>query len=107
LKLASTVVVGDAHIDFTTKQFTAEEFRKLMRSANFVGACLFWQELAMLAAPDRQTSLHARGVLKEIAKGRYADCGGYAYSLIQARRRSQRRPARRCMCWTVSLSRPT
>jgi hypothetical protein len=52
-------VIGDLHSsDSTTKRFTAEEFRKLMRSANLVGAVLFWWEIEKLIAPDWQTRTH-------------------------------------------------
>jgi hypothetical protein len=55
-----------------------------MRSANFVGAVMFWRQLELLAAPDWHTSLHARAVLKEFAQRPYADCDGYAYSPVEA-----------------------
>jgi len=55
-----------------------------MRSANFVGACLFWQQIEKLASPDWRISLHARGVLKHLAQRPYIDCDGFAYSPVEA-----------------------
>jgi hypothetical protein len=66
--------------DETTKRLTEDEFRRVMRSANFVGAVAFWQHLERLADPESRTCLHTLGVLTEIGRRAFDDCGGYAYS---------------------------
>jgi hypothetical protein len=81
LKSPSNVAVLEASdIDRTTKQFTAEEFGKVLRSSNFVGAVVFWRALERLAASDRDTRLHAMGVLRELAERAFDDCLGFAFS---------------------------
>ena len=52
MRLARNVTVAE---DSQTKQFTAEEFRKVMNSCHFVGAVAFWHSLEGLAQPDPQT----------------------------------------------------
>jgi hypothetical protein len=70
-------------IDRTAKD-TAEEFRKVLRSSNFVGAVVFWRALERLAAPDSHTRLHAMGVLRQLAERAFYDCLGVAFSLQEA-----------------------
>jgi hypothetical protein len=71
-------------IDRTTKQFTAEEFAKVLRRSNFVGAVVFWRALERLAAPDPHTRLHAMGLLRELAGRAFDDCLGFAFSPQEA-----------------------
>jgi hypothetical protein len=67
-------------IDCTTKHFTAEEFGKVLRSSNFVGAVAFWRALERLAPPDPPIRLNAIGVLRELAKHAFDECLGFAFS---------------------------
>jgi hypothetical protein len=48
----ATHVIVSAPADGTTKRFTEDEFRRVMRSSNFVGAVAFWQHLEHLADPE-------------------------------------------------------
>jgi hypothetical protein len=81
VKLASQVAVDDG---VGTKSFSADEFRKIMRSNFFVGATEFWRQLERIAGPETLTRIHAMGVLKELAESSFADCGGRPYSPQQA-----------------------
>jgi hypothetical protein len=65
-----------------TQSFSADELR---RSANFVGAVLFWRELQLLSIPDAHTNLRAQDLLRDLGRRRYADCDGYACSSIEAK----------------------
>jgi hypothetical protein len=76
------VVSADAETD--TKTFTAAEFRRAMKSANFVGAVAFWRQLERLAGPVTLTRIHTMGVLEELARSSFADCSGMAFSPQQA-----------------------
>jgi hypothetical protein len=49
-----------------------------------VGAVAFWRALERLAAPDPNTRLHARGVLRELAERAFDDCLGVAFSPQEA-----------------------
>ena len=60
MRMASAVVIADGA---DAKSFTADEFRRLMRSSFFVGAVSFWRMLKQLTTPERITRLHANGVL--------------------------------------------
>ena len=62
------------------KTFTAEEFRRVMRSANLVGAFAFWCALESLAESDERTRFHARGVLRAMAESQFINCKGVAFS---------------------------
>ena len=62
------------------KTFTPEEFLRVMRSANLVGAFGFWRSLEQVAQPDERTRVHARGVLRALAELHFRDCNGVAYS---------------------------
>jgi hypothetical protein len=75
-------MVADGHC--TTKQFTAEEFGKVLRSTYFIGACAFWRAIERLASPEWQTNSHAHGVLRELAMRVYEDCQGIALSPEEA-----------------------
>jgi hypothetical protein len=81
MRIASSVTTAQ---DGQTKQFSAEEFRKVMNSSHFVGAVAFWRSLESLAQPEPQTRLHAMGVLRELARKSFDDCLGLAYSPQQA-----------------------
>ena len=63
-----------------TKQFSAEEFGKVLRSANFIGACAFFRAIERLASPGWHTNFQAHGVLREFAMRVYEDCQGIALS---------------------------
>jgi hypothetical protein len=80
VRFASHVEVTDSASARDTKRFDQETFRKLMRSQFFLGAVSFWQQLEKLANPEPYTSFHALGVLRELAKRAYEDCGGHPYS---------------------------
>jgi hypothetical protein len=49
----------------------------VQRATFFTGAVVFWQKLEEYG-PDAVTRLHARGILRALAEGSYADCGGPA-----------------------------
>jgi len=70
VKFASSVAVSERKQG--TKTFSAAEFRRVMRSANFIGAVTFWRALEHLADPEPRTRLHAMGVLAELARGSFA-----------------------------------
>jgi hypothetical protein len=61
------VVVSDP-CDETTKRFTADEFRRVMRFSNLVGAVRFGRHLERLADSESRTGLHALGVLTELGR---------------------------------------
>jgi hypothetical protein len=81
MRKASTITVAE---DGQTKQFTAAEFGKVMNASHFVGAVAFWRALERLANPDPHTRFHAMGVLQELARMAFADCGGVAVSPQEA-----------------------
>jgi hypothetical protein len=78
MRRADSVTVADS------KAFTAEEFGRIMRSCNFVGAVAFWRTLDRLAHPELQTRLHATGMLRELAKKAFDECEGLAFSPQEA-----------------------
>jgi hypothetical protein len=84
LRPTSNVVVSDASDIDSTKQFTAQEFGKVLRSCNFVGAVVFWRALERLAAPDPHIRFHAMGVLRDLAERAFDDCLGFAFSPQEA-----------------------
>jgi hypothetical protein len=78
VRLASSVAVSGG--EQATKSFSASEFRRVMQSANFIGAVAFWRTLEPLADPELRTRLQAMGVLAELARSSFAAWGGMAYS---------------------------
>ena len=87
-RLASNAIVADEsdaesrHVSAgqATKRFSAEEFRRVMRSSNFVGSVSFWRALERLADPECLTRFHAMGFLQELGQRSLEDCEGLAYS---------------------------
>jgi hypothetical protein len=71
-------------IDADSKLVSAAEFCQVAQAFNFIGAVAFWRQLERLAKPERQTTIHAMGVLREIAKRAFVDCDGLAFSPQQA-----------------------
>ena len=63
-----------------TKTLTSEDFLRVMRSANFVGAYAYWRQLERVARPEESTCLHARGILRAMAELHFRDCRGVAFS---------------------------
>jgi len=83
VRLASSIEIG-AEDATSTKRFAAAELRSVMRSANLVGMVSFWKALEQLGNPEARVRIHALGVLRELARASFADCGGRAYSLQHA-----------------------
>ena len=81
MRLTFAVTIAE---DSQTKQFSAEQFRKVINSSHLVGATCFWRMLEGLAAPEARTRHHATGVLLELARQVYQDCSGWAYSPQEA-----------------------
>ena len=80
MRLATHVLVADPADARTTRRFDQETFRRLMRAQFFLGAVSFWRQLERLAEPEPYTRFHAIGVLTEIARRAYDDCGGHPFS---------------------------
>jgi hypothetical protein len=77
MRQASTVTITEGE---QVRTFSTAEFLAVMRSANFVGAFAFWRALDRLAEPEVLVCFHARGVLTELARRSFQDCGGTALS---------------------------
>jgi hypothetical protein len=71
-------------IQVGSKCFTKEEFFRIQRSSNFIGAVAFWRALEKLASPEPRTCFHAIGVLRELTELRFDECLGVAYSPQEA-----------------------
>ena len=62
------------------RSFTVDQFHRVQRGANLVGAYYFWESLQQVVTPDRETSLYAEGILRTLAESLYAECRGEALS---------------------------
>jgi hypothetical protein len=75
------VQIRDETRDGQTKTLTARQLHSIMAASNLVALVEFWQSLKRLGTPDdRATSLHAEGILREMAEFSYADTRGIAFS---------------------------
>jgi len=63
-----------------TQSFTYQEFGRIMRCSNFIGAVAFWRSLERLTVPEESTRSHALGVLRELARRSFEDCAGFPFS---------------------------
>src|SRR5215467_487099 len=62
------------------RTFTVDQFHRVQRGANLVGAFYFWEALQQIITPDQVTSLYTDGILRVLAESLYAECHGEALS---------------------------
>jgi hypothetical protein len=60
--------------------FTEEQFLRMMRTANLIGAFGFWHHLERVAESESKTREHAEGILLALAESQFCDCHGVAFS---------------------------
>jgi hypothetical protein len=80
VRLPAFVKILDDRRGEQTRTFTMGQFCAIVHATNLMAVHEFWLALQRLVEPDAEISLHAEGVLREMARFSLETCAGAAVS---------------------------